>query len=387
MFVAAARVPAIRKEDTTKRFASGWGASQHEAYENCAKEFAERLSAQFFGDEQIRRCALDDLHGSGVLPPDIMLMGDGQPAQTGSPPEAESMTENLAQWQPGVAIDWVRATSPLSMSDCWLPAGLCYLGHATDRGAGLAPATTNGVAAGASIDDAAIRAFVELVERDAVAIWWYNRLARPRLAPSSTGDRLIAAYDLWAGRRGRPLALYDLSHDCDVPVVAAVTHDGDGRHIALGFGAGATTAAAARHAVGELAQFECNVALIEGYVRARGELDLSPEAAALQRWWRNAAIDDCPHLGGDLVEQPRPDPPKLTLDACHACCARLGLSFLALDLTRPHVGTPVVRVIVPGMRPTQPRFAPGRLYDVPVRLGWLHRARARSELNPTPMVF
>ena len=50
-----------------------------------------------------------------------------------------------------------------------------------------------------------------------------------------------------------------------------------------------------------------------------------------------------------------------------------GLDFLVLDQTRPDIDVPVVRVIVPGMRHFYRRFGPGRLYDVPVKLGWLDR--------------
>jgi hypothetical protein len=39
-------------------------------------------------------------------------------------------------------------------------------------------------------------------------------------------------------------------------------------------------------------------------------------------------------------------------------------------------------VIVPGMRHFYIRFAPGRLYDIPVKLGWLERPRPEAELNP-----
>ena len=47
---------------------------------------------------------------------------------------------------------------------------------------------------------------------------------------------------------------------------------------------------------------------------------------------------------------------------------RAGLDFLVLDQTRPDIGVPVVRVIVPGLRHFYRRFAPtGRLYDVPVK--------------------
>jgi ribosomal protein S12 methylthiotransferase accessory factor len=53
-----------------------------------------------------------------------------------------------------------------------------------------------------------------------------------------------------------------------------------------------------------------------------------------------------------------------------------------VDQTRADVGLRVVKVIVPGLRQFWARFAPGRLYDVPVRLGWLPRPRKEAGLNP-----
>jgi ribosomal protein S12 methylthiotransferase accessory factor len=61
---------------------------------------------------------------------------------------------------------------------------------------------------------------------------------------------------------------------------------------------------------------------------------------------------------------------------------REGLDFLVLDQTRPDIETPVARVIVPGLRHFYRRFAPGRLYDVPVKLGWQDRPLSEAELNP-----
>jgi ribosomal protein S12 methylthiotransferase accessory factor len=54
-----------------------------------------------------------------------------------------------------------------------------------------------------------------------------------------------------------------------------------------------------------------------------------------------------------------------------------------LDQTRPDLGVPVVKVIVPGLRHFWARFGPGRLYDVPVELGWLDAPTAEADLNPT----
>ena len=68
--------------------------------------------------------------------------------------------------------------------------------------------------------------------------------------------------------------------------------------------------------------------------------------------------------------------------ACVAIAERQGLDFLVLDQTRPDIEVPVVRVIVPGLRHFYRRFGPGRLYDVPVKLGWLEQPLKEEELNP-----
>ena len=61
------------------------------------------------------------------------------------------------------------------------------------------------------------------------------------------------------------------------------------------------------------------------------------------------------------------------------------MEVLVLDQTRSEIGLPVVKVVVPGLRHFWARFAPGRLYDVPVRLGWLSRPTCEADLNPIPM--
>ena len=60
-----------------------------------------------------------------------------------------------------------------------------------------------------------------------------------------------------------------------------------------------------------------------------------------------------------------------------------GMEILVLDQTRPDTGLAVAKVVVPGLRHFWARFAPGRLYDVPVSLGWRERPATEDELNPT----
>jgi len=73
---------------------------------------------------------------------------------------------------------------------------------------------------------------------------------------------------------------------------------------------------------------------------------------------------------------------RAQVDACVDIAARAGMDFLVLDQTRPDVEVPVVRAIVPGMRHFYRRFGPGRLYDVPIKLGLRDQPSLESELTP-----
>ena len=85
-----------------------------------------------------------------------------------------------------------------------------------------------------------------------------------------------------------------------------------------------------------------------------------------------------PPLGMDVPL----DNVKEQVEACVEVARRAGYDFLVLDQTRPDVEVPVVRVIVPGLRHFYKRFGPGRLYDVPVKMGLLDQPLREDELTP-----
>jgi ribosomal protein S12 methylthiotransferase accessory factor len=127
----------------------------------------------------------------------------------------------------------------------------------------------------------------------------------------------------------------------------------------------------------------------EGNRLVRESLD-DPEALD---WLRTATQDNQPYLVPAegpcraLADFPETRGTDLRDDvlACQALVERQGLELLVLDQTRPDIGLPVVKVIVPGLRHYWARYAPGRLYDVPVRLGWQPRPLGEEELNPVPL--
>jgi len=108
------------------------------------------------------------------------------------------------------------------------------------------------------------------------------------------------------------------------------------------------------------------------------------------RWLREATIENQPYLrpadgprrvASDFTNEATRDVRDDLLISIEKLRAK-GLEMIVLDHTRPDIGFPVARVVVPGLRHFWARLAPGRLYDAPVSMGWLDRPNTESDLNP-----
>src|SRR5262249_49074399 len=135
---------------------------------------------------------------------------------------------------------------------------------------------------------------------------------------------------------------------------------------------------------------ECNQMLPSVFFVSAETPDAYRGDALALRWWKTATIETDPYVTPDpAAPRKRIDEyPSLRSGDLHEdllFCARVlqrkGLEVYLLDQTRPDTDLPVVKVFVPGLRHFWARFAPGRLYDVPVEMGWLPRAHREDELN------
>ena len=142
-------------------------------------------------------------------------------------------------------------------------------------------------------------------------------------------------------------------------------------------------------AITEVNQFFASLYALED-----GDLRKAFDPGAVE-WWSTASIENKAYavpLAGDLLRLNQlPDLSSHDLlDEVQTTIRQIesrGLEVLLLDQTRPDVDFPVIKALVPGMRHFWARLAPGRLYDVPVELGWLPARREESGLNPTPVFF
>jgi ribosomal protein S12 methylthiotransferase accessory factor len=236
-----------------------------------------------------------------------------------------------------------------------------------------------------------LQGFLELVERDEVALWWYNRVRRPAVDLASFGEPYLDELQALLGRRQRDLWVLDLATDLGIPVFVAGSRRTAGRReqILFGFGAHLEARIALLRAVTELNQMLNPVldtpvdAPIIAPFTDRATLDWL-ETATLANQPYLVPLDGPPRTASDYAPC-RGDDLRDDVLFCQALLERHGMEMLVLDQTRAEIGLPVVKVVVPGLRHFWPRFAPGRLYDVPVRLGWLPEALPEEQLDPIPM--
>lgn len=279
------------------------------------------------------------------------------------------------------AIDWSPAWSLSEKRWKLVPAAYLYYNYPMERGGRFAKGDSNGVAAGNCKEEAFMQGFFELVERDAVALWWYNRLPRRRVDQDSFGDERLRAARDYLAREGYRLEVIDITSDLPVPALAVVAlHQDDPNQIPhLGLGCHFDAQIALHRALGEVAQVLEIVdpilpaALVEellghplSHLECLHPLEGAPAKLATE--FVNLGTDDFLADIGLVVDM----------------LAQRGLETLMVDLTRPEIGLDVVRVIVPGLVHFWPRLGAERLYRVPVEQGWLASPLSEKELNPLP---
>ena len=85
------------------------------------------------------------------------------------------------------------------------------------RGPGDLWADSNGCAAGNTLEEAILQGFLELVERDASRSWWYNRLRCPPVDLQRLDDAYLAGAADYYRTLGRDMWLLDISADFPIP--------------------------------------------------------------------------------------------------------------------------------------------------------------------------
>ena len=239
--------------------------------------------------------------------------------------------------------------------------------------AGCFPVGSNGLGAGNCRGEAIRHALLELIERDALSLW----LQRPdrgrgsgRVAPEA--DQALGELADRLAEAGFAAAIVDITSDLAVPAFLAVLADRRDPAGHAGFGSAAHPAAGVAAVKALLEAVQVRTSYIAG---ARDDLGPDEFAAgglrAKARWVETALREPA-----DVTLRPDAAAAALAVDGqvpwLLQRLAATGIpEAIAVDLGRPEIGIPVVRVVVPGLEAAadEPGYVPG------ARAGALRGAR------------
>ncbi|MEO1370432.1 MAG: YcaO-like family protein, partial [Acidobacteriota bacterium] len=357
-----------------------------------------------------------------VDPEALMLYSERQYAARGFP---------FVPFTRDLEVYWAEGRELVSLEPTWVPASLVYPNYFVDTLA-HEPRThfvnLSGIAAGGGREDAERSALEEVIERDAVTVWWISG-SPPDLLDLSSEPRLVAA--MTPSRPDDPLPLdyqlFAVPNVFDVPVFGALLRDPKHDIVTIGVASRADPVTGALKALAEavhLRGYSRELLAEDGkvwqlmgdgildrrvYKSFRSDrrymddyrddfhdvVDLGCHAQIYldPRMQRHLSRFDDAATGGKgskplAAVTPIPEADRADLRATYL--RRLGnegITAYSVDVTTPDVesvGLSVVRVVAPGLYGNAPAAFPmlggRRLYEDPVRLGLLGRAPSEDEL-------
>lgn len=314
---------------------SGTGLSFRAAFESCVGEGVEYIAQFVTPDDRLMSLTAEDALGEATQA--LRALWERLRPYRRDPDKSRS--------------GWALAANLADGSPVRLPADLCFRRPAELRDINPPWPLSTGCGAGTDPLHATLHGLLELIERDALALWLRGGM-RAHAVPPGPGAVLLGRLRGEAAV-GRRTWLLDITSDIGVPVVVAAACNDDGFGLCRGVACRPTLAAAADAALMELAQMELGYRLSATKRAMRGETALNEtDRQHLHRYMR---IDVAATAALHPLAPPRPSCDLLSCDSITVLAGvrkRLeaaGVEVYAMNLTRPALGIAVTRTIAPGL--------------------------------------
>jgi ribosomal protein S12 methylthiotransferase accessory factor len=342
-------VVAVRPNSRSVSVSQGKGLDLPQAMASALMEAIEGFHAEDVQEEE--RASYRELAATrSVVDPWALCM-------TGRPFDADAR------------IAWHEGFDLLRQEPCWVPAEIVHTDYTRPLD-GFFLAGSNGLASGNHIVEAISAAICELVERDAIALWNGSGIgarARRALDADSVDDPNCRTLLAKFGEAGMAARLWDLTTEIGIAVFLCDIRDdreGDPRRLRRFHGAGChpERRIALTRALTEAAQTRLTyiAGIRDDLLPAEYE---EPPTAEIVDALLDALREENPALSFHDTPSFAADDLGEDLRRELGCLRRAGTPrVVAVDLTRPDLGIPVVRVVIPGIEGDirHPHYTPGR---------------------------
>ncbi len=362
----------------------GKGKSQLQAQVSALCEAVERYSMVHQGQNPVIVASYNDIKYSAINPQSCLLFSEQQYKNRDSTNRHSQAFHYLIpnRFDINEVVEWFSAYSLTEKKEKYLLSDLAYAQFKErSEDALYAYPDSNGCASGNNYLEAILQGSLELIERDAVAIWWYNMCERSFLDMNSIGSSYIEEIGKYYSSIERSLDIIDITTDIGIPTFVAVSYDQTKRNgILYGFGCHVNPDIAVERAVTELNQL-----LPLALTKRSTFCDQT-----LYKWMDTESIDDHPYLYNS--SETYISFTGLYKDESHNCLESAvdhvintfkaqDIELLAFNLTQADTKFPVVKMIAPSLRHFWRRTAAGRLFSVPVKMKWRQTMLNEDELN------
>jgi ribosomal protein S12 methylthiotransferase accessory factor len=351
-------------------------------------EAAERYSSSDFG-EPVLRSSYQDLGSQALDPGRIPRCSDRELALPGCP---------LTSFDPRAQIRWVLGIDLPSGNEIWIPAVMAYYGlRRAEPAEHFWYRISTGFAIHSDPTEALVRGICEVIERDAIAITWLQKLELPlvadRLLPEDVREMIS-----WGHSHFCRYWLFDATTDLAVPTVLCLGRAIYASRLAhtLGCSTGLTIGSAAKKAMLEACfTRRCELATEspDNLADFHSISDGARYMAAPGRWPAFGFLVEDAEDRPALDHPELPGRPEATLATLLATLSGKGMSVIAVDRTTRELadaGLTAVNVVIPELQPmtlhplAQYRLHP-RLYSAPGQMGY--PVLPEEELNSWPIPF
>ena len=365
----------------------GNGGTITHAKIGCIAESLERYNSSFFNQLNIY-CSYDEIKHNAIHPQELLNFSKKQYANRATTNTNVGSFNQIPIEYDGSNIRWTEVHSVNGVNSTYVPSSYCYLNYPYDNEISFCPGDTNGCASGNTIEEAIFYAILELIERDSVALWWYNRLKYPCINIDRLEDPYLRKLCNSHRQRGRNFHIIDITSDLKIPTFVSVSTDQEGNRIYFGTSSHLDPVFAISRSIHELNQI-----MTREVVNPNFSLDnVHRNERELAKWVLTENINDHPHLKPSTTKDLslenyaifKSDDFKCDIDFIVDILNKNNLKAYWLNLSYVNINFYTVRVIIPSLRHFWKRLASGRLYEVPVNLGLLPRELSEEEMNPIP---
>jgi ribosomal protein S12 methylthiotransferase accessory factor len=248
IITTAAPPHVIEKDGSLRCLPMGWGKglTVSGAVLSAVGEAIERYSASLTDPERIAWKRVDELEGEYLEPRHCGLYTDRQYERSDFP---------YVRFDNSISYPWVLGNWADSSKPVWVPAIFALLSIELRKEQLICQGTSNGLAASTNKDDAALRAILELVERDAFMAAWLTACPGVRVELDSI-DPLLRNVLEGIEALGAMVEIYTLPTSViGTTVLCLALGDGDQYPgVTIGLGSDLQPELALRQAVLELGQ-------------------------------------------------------------------------------------------------------------------------------------